>query len=149
MTQGDIEMTDLLTKPKPDDTGEIPRPVGEKTLRLVGEGTQNLAPYVNGLPPALRRPTVTLPIYVPIGGCRTVVPNDEDFVRPGQPAAPAPEPTPEPKPTVDDRALSDGEDVIWSYAPAPRHIGRHRRPSRWDWLTVPLAMAVQRIGRAL
>lgn len=149
-------MTDLLTKPKPDDTGEIPRPVGEKTLRIVvGEATQRLNPMIATAPfPALRRSDATgeIPHYnvggLINGGCRTVVPNDEDFVRPGQPVAPAPEPTPVPKPNVDDRALSNGEDVVWSYAPAPRHIGRHRRPSRWDWLTVPLAMAVQRLGSA-
>lgn len=131
-------MTDLLLRP--EDTGEIPTGVGEHTA--------NLAPYAGGLPPAFRRPTAVLTL-IEGRGCRTVVPNDEDFVRPGQPVAPAPEPTPAPKPTVDDRALADGEDVVWSYAPAPRHIGRHRRPSRWDWLTVPVAMAVQRIGRAM
>lgn len=144
-------MTDLLLKP--EDTGDIPR------TDAVGEGTRNLAPYVRNLPPTqvLRRANATgeIPLYVPaglinneptavlalIGGCRTVVPNDEDFVRPGQPGYPNPDPLPPPPPPKP----SD----VWEAAPAARHIGRHRRPSRWDWLTVPLAMAWQRIVGAV
>jgi hypothetical protein len=143
-------MTDLLIR-DPNDTGDIPA-VGEKTVRIVGEGTQNLAPYVHGLPPALRRPTASLPIYLPAAGCRRIVPNDEDFeTGPTQPAPqPVPAPGPPPTPVVDDRPRSGGEEVVWGYAdPADKYLGRHRRPSRWDWLTVPLSAAVQIIRAAL
>jgi hypothetical protein len=123
-------MTDLLLRP--EDTGEI--------LTGVGEHTANLAPYVAGLPPAFRRPTAVLTL-IEGRGCRTIEPNDEDFVRPGQPAPvelPTPPPAP-PKPAA-----------VWDYAPVePPRRGRHRRPSRWDWLTVPLSIAAQIIRAAL
>lgn len=50
-------MTDLLLRP--EDTGEIPtgpRPDPDQP----GEDTRNLAPYVYGLAPAMRRPTAVL-----------------------------------------------------------------------------------------
>lgn len=144
-------MTDLLTRDEPSDTGEIPRPVGEKTLRIVGEATQRLNPMIATAPfPALRRSDATgeIPHYnvggLINGGCRTVVPNDEDFVRPGQPVAPAPEPTPAPAPPVE---------------PEPEaYVGRHRRsddlpaevpPGRFGALRSVLASAWARVRRSM
>lgn len=127
-------MTDTLLKP--DDTGEIPR-------RDPGQTTTNLTWVTQA--PALRRPDATFKVEIIEGGCRTVVPNDEDFTTaPVEPPKLPPPPPPAPK--VDDR--SDGE-VIWTAAPAAPYVGLHRRPSRWDWLTVPLSMAVQRIRRSM
>lgn len=111
--------TDLLTR-DPNDTGEIP----------TAETTHNLAPYVVG-GPVLRRPDAVTALLV------TYTVTGETF----NPGHPNPDPLPPPPPPTP----SD----VWQAEPAPRYLGRHRRPSRWDWLTVPLAMAVQRIGRAL
>jgi hypothetical protein len=113
-------MTDLLLKP--EDTGDIP--AVETVRRRIDPGmtTQNMAPWVAGLAPALRRPTAVLRL-----------------VEASQPEPPRPLPAP---------TAPTGE-LIWDYAPEPPYQGRHRRPSRWDWLTVPLAMAWQRIGRSL
>lgn len=118
-------MTDLLLKP--EDTGEIPRTVpGEKTVRIVGEATQRLNPMIATAPfPALRRSDATgeIPRYDV-----TLLINGTT-VAPAQPAG----------------------KVIWQAPPAKpeTYLGRHRRPSRWDWLTVPLAIAVQRIVGAM
>lgn len=93
-------MTDLLLRP--EDTGEIPTGVGEHTA--------NLAPYAAGLPPAFRRPTAVLTL-IEGRGCRTIEPNDEDFVRPGQPA-PVELPTPPPPAPVEPEPAA--------------YVGRHR-----------------------
>lgn len=148
-------MTDLMLRP--EDTGEIPTGTGthafacdcdrcaERSAPSVGERTENLQPYLH-LPPALRRPTVVLTL---IEGHQRIVPDGEDILRPGDPGylAPAPanpttlppDPTPPPTPA----------DALWEAEPVPAYAGRHRRASRWDWLTVPLSAAVQRIRAAL
>lgn len=122
-------MTDLLIR-DPEDTGDIPTGVGERT--------ENLAPYVHGLAPALRRPTAVLDL---IGGCRRIDPNDDDFVKPGQPQPPQPLPDPTPPPQ-----------------PEQAYVGRHRAPEdtpadvppgRFGWLRSVLATAWQRIAGAL
>lgn len=134
-------MTDTLIRNEPHDTGEIPR-------TEPGQTTTNLTYLTQA--PAFRRPDATFKVSIIEGGCRTVVPNDEDFESPDELQGPQPKPRPLPKPTPKvDRPLSDGGEIIWTAAPAAPYVGRHRRPSRWDWLTVPLSMAVQRIGRAL
>lgn len=129
-------MTDVLTR-DPNESGEIP------LYREPGQTTTNLTWVTQA--PAFRRPDATFKVAIIEGGCRTVVPNDEDFTTaPVEPPKLPPPPPPAPK--VDD--LSVGE-VIWTAAPAAPYVGRHRRPSRWDWLTVPLSMAVQRIRRSM
>lgn len=105
---------------KPEDTGDIP--IGAATTDP-GMSTQNLAPYAGGLRPALRRPTAVLALVTK--------------------PSPPPVPLPPPPPKQDD-------EIVWSYAdPSDNYLGRHRKPSRWDWLTVPLAMGWQRIGRSM
>jgi len=140
-------MTDLLIRP--EDSGEIP-------AVDPGPDTRNLMPYVEGLPPAARRPTVPLLAdceatldgeLVPSGrgGCRRIDTSDEDEFGPQVPPPPKPlPPLPAPSPQ-DGRPLSAADEDAWreSWRPEP---GRHRRRSRWGWLTVPLAMLVQRIG---
>lgn len=125
-------MTDLLLKP--EDTGEIPR-------RDPGQTTTNLT-YITQSP-AFRRPDSTFEIPVIEGG---FLPGP-----PGTPPGPDPlPPPPPPTPKVDDRPLSEGEEIVWDSAPVERaYVGLHRRPSHWDWLTVPLSMAVQRIRRSM
>lgn len=128
-------MTDLLIR-DPNDTGDIPT-----VDSLAGEDTRNLAPYVNGLAPALRRPSAVLHL-IDRGGCRRIDPDDDDFVRPGE-VAPQPAPSPQPEPAPE-------PDSLWQEAPVVRMPrGRHRRPSRWDWLTTPLSAAVQIIRAAI
>jgi hypothetical protein len=143
-------MTDTLLKP--DDTGEIPR-------RDPGQTTRNLTPYLD-LPPAFRRPDATTELPVIEGGCRTVVPNDEDF-DPG-PTVPHPDPLPPPPPPtpkVDDRPLSPGEEIVWDAAAEPvAYVGRHRTPDdmpadvlpgRFGALRSVLASAWARIRRSM
>lgn len=117
-------MTDLLLKP--EDTGDIPR------TDAVGEGTRNLAPYVRNLPPTnvLRLYfTNELPLYVPTGGCRTVVPNDEDFQRPGTPPPPRPLPAPGPPPKPSGMGEYRERRSVLYVMPQRRpfaYAGRHR-----------------------
>jgi hypothetical protein len=130
-------MTDLLTR-DPNDTGEIP-------IAEPGQTTRNLTWITQA--PALRRPDATFKTGVVEGGCRTVVPNDEDFD--SGPIVPLPDPLPAPPPPapkVDDRPLSDGEEVAWTstWRPTvrtPGYVGRHRKVSRWDRVRVALAIA--------
>lgn len=107
------------------DTGDIPRLVGETTTRLttedreriVGEATENLKPYVDGLAQP-RRPDVTgeLPALrdVPLG----LSPADL-----AGPQKPVPIPTP-PKPGRDERLLGGWSDVTGelSEMPLPRPV---------------------------
>jgi hypothetical protein len=113
-------MTDLLLKP--EDTGEIPAvdPDAE---------TRNLTDAARRLPPTnvLRlympdAPTDEVPGYVEVHGVPVTL-DPADLVPASQPDPPRDPPPPPPPPTP----------------------GRHRRASRWDWLTVPLSIAVQRI----
>jgi hypothetical protein len=147
-------MTDTLLKP--DDTGEI-------RLRDPGQTTMNLAPYAAGLPPVLRRPDATTELPIIDGGCRTVVPNDEDFTTaPAEP--PKLPPPPPPAPQVDDRPLAVVEEIIWAAAALhPRdmpvaYVGRHRKPEdmpatvpagRFGGLRSVLASAWARVRRAM
>jgi hypothetical protein len=130
-------MTDVLLKP--DDTGEIP-------IAEPGQTTRNLTWITQA--PALRRPAATFKTDIVDGGCRTVVPNDEDFESPDelQGPQPKPRPLPAPKPKVDDRPLSPGEEIVWTstWRPTvrtPGYVGRHRKVSRWDRVRVALAIA--------
>jgi hypothetical protein len=143
-------MTDLLTRDEPSDTGEIPR------IDAVGEGTRNLQPYLHGLPPALRRPTAALPIYVPQGACRRIDWDDDEFQGPQPKPAPIPAP---PKPKVDDEILWDLATRLGVYKdkrsvlyvpsadrkPGPR--GRHRKPA--GPLRTALASAWARVRGAM
>jgi hypothetical protein len=136
-------MTDLLLKP--DDTGDIPA-AAEVTARInnylalpgrvdeVGEGTRNLAPYVAGLGPALRRPEAVLDL---IDAC--VLPNG-DLAGPDQPPPPRPLPAPGPP-------------------PKPAYVGRHRReeedvpaeepPARVGWLRSVLSAGWALVRRSM
>lgn len=135
-------MTDLLVKP--DDTGEIPRPVGETTERL--------HPMIATGPfPTIRRSDATgeQPVYRPSGfayldtevsRATVVIELIEGLVeRPDR--VPLPDPLPPPPPPKPAN--------VWQAEPEPAYVGKHRRPSRWDWLTVPLSAAVQIIRAAL
>ena len=158
-------MTDLLLKP--EDTGEIPTgpafdPANPGThawdcdcdccddageILAVGESTERLNDYLVPTGPfypgeTRRRPTVVEGLIESYGPHRKDLSDPDEFERVG-PTQPAPKPMPAPGPPP-----TPSGEVLWEYVPAP-YAGRHRRPSRWDWLTVPLAMAVQRIGRAL
>lgn len=133
-------MTDVLIR-DPNESGEIP------LYREPGQTTTNLTWVTQA--PAFRRPDATFKVEIIEGGCRTVVPNDEDFESPDELQGPQPKPRPLPKPTPKaDRPPSDGGEIIWTAAPETPYVGRHRRPSRWDWLSVPLSMAVQRLSAA-
>lgn len=146
-------MTDLLLKP--EDTGDIPlADTGETTRRMhpmIATGpfptlrSADADTVAEALPPrtigVVDQPRTSEPAAVLglIGSCRRIDPSDPDEFE-TVPPMPMPVPPPPPDPKVDD---------VWQ-APVERPaVGRHRRPSRWDWLTVPLAMAWQRIGRAL
>lgn len=145
-------MTDLLTRDEPSDTGEIPR------IDPVGEGTRNLAPYVHGLPPALRRPTAALPIYIPQGACRRIDWDDDEF-GPSAPPPPSPLPPNPAPPKVDDEIIWDLATRLGVYKdkrsvlyvpsadrkPGPR--GRHRKPA--GPLRAALATAWARIVGAM
>jgi hypothetical protein len=128
-------MTDILLKP--EDTGDIPRVEPDMT-------TRNLAGYALNPPPmkALRMADAT-------GEIPRWYNADEDFTTaPTEP--PKLPPPPPPAPRVDDRPLSVGEEIIWDSTPVRQaYVGLHRRPSRWDWLTVPLSMAAQRVWRSM
>lgn len=131
---------DLLTR-DPNDTGEIP-------AVDPGPDTRNLAPYI-GLPPALRRPTVEVPA---LAGCRATLDGElvpTGFQAPTDPRIPHPDPLPPPPPPTPGWHGSEDFPAPSRLVDVRTHVGRHRRPSRWDWLTVPLSMAVQRIRRPL
>lgn len=134
-------MTDTLIRNEPHDTGEIPR-------TEPGQTTTNLTWVTQA--PAFRRPDATFKVAIIEGGCRTVVPNDEDFTTaPVEPPKLPPPPPPAPK--VDD--LSVGE-VIWTatyvrpqvrpFAYAGRHRpGWHGKVRRFLFaVTAPLARAL-------
>jgi hypothetical protein len=107
------------------DLLERPEDTGEIPRTDTGMTTQNLGPYTADLPPAFRRPDAVLGL---IG----------EFTQPG---TPGPDPLPPPPPPA---------PSMWEYAPPVRpRRGRHRRPSRWDWLTTPLSAAVQIIRAAI
>jgi hypothetical protein len=137
-------MTDLLIHQDPSDTGEIP-------AVDPGQETRNLAAYAKNPPPftALRRPDAT-----------------GEFVITGELVGPQPKPRPlppMPKPKVDDRPLSEGEEVIWDRtwradAPAAGYVGRHRAPDdlpadvpagRFAALRAVLATAWARVRRSM
>lgn len=143
-------MTDVLIRDEPHDTGEIPRTEPGQTTRNLTWVTQA---------PAFRRPDATFELAIIEGGCRTVVPNDEDF-RPGPPGTPpGPDPLPPPPPPkVDDQHSAE---IVWAQGLAdsvfdaherwtstwrptvrtPGYVGRHRKVSRWDRVRVALAIA--------
>lgn len=90
-------MTDTLILEDPNDTGEIP-------TADPGPDTKNLAPYAV-LPPALRRPTVEVPVF-DLGDCRSTL--DGELVPTGgipgpDPTPPFPPPPPPPTPRFEDR----------------------------------------------
>lgn len=129
-----------------------PRDTGEIRLADPGQTTTNLT-YVTHAP-LYRRPDATTELPVIDGGCRTVVPNDEDF-DPGT-SVPMPDPLPlppPPTPAVDDRPLSDGEEIVWqaTYVRSPRrpfaYAGRHRPGWHGTWRRF-LADALAPLARA-
>lgn len=127
-------MTDTLID-EVNDTGEIPR-------TDPGQTTRNLTPYLN-LPPALRRPDATFELAVIDGGCRTVVPNDEDF-RPSAPSTPpGPDPLPPPPPPTPKRSVLYVMPKRRPFA----YAGRHRHGWHGTWrrfladVTAPLVRA--------
>lgn len=111
-------MTDLLTD-EVNDTGEIRHEPGQKTT--------NLTYITQG--PALRRPDATFEIPV-----IDAEPFQSDTPRRTQPNPDPLPPPPPPTPVVDDRPLSDGEEIVWDrstvYVRPPRrplaYAGRHR-----------------------
>lgn len=144
-------MTQTLS---PSDTGEIRRDPGETTTNLM---------FVLN-PPSFRRPDATTELPIIDGGCRTVVPNDEDF----EPSRPIPHPDPlppPPPPTPNDmaaaqpigplkRVLTDAEqDRYGVFAErrsvrieeyrldgrTPGYSRRHAKPSRWALVRATVA----------
>jgi hypothetical protein len=147
-----------MTRDEVNDSGEIPAAVGETTQRLRVDIATGVFPLVvrsalaETTAEAINRPETIGVVDQPrptrpaavldlIGACRRIDTSDPDEfeVLPTSPI-PMPVPPPPPDPQVDE---------VWEAPIVRPPVGRHRRPSRWDWLTVPLAMAWQRIGQAL
>lgn len=136
-------MTDLLTD-EVNDTGEIRHEPGQKTT--------NLTYITQG--PALRRPDATFEIPV-----IDAEPFQSDTPRRTQPNPDPLPPPPPPTPVVDDRPLSDGEEIVWDAVSAPdAYVGRHRaaddmpatvHAGRFGVLRSVLASAWTRVRRSM
>lgn len=157
-------MTDLLTY-DPSDTGDIPmadRPgraglADEPTREIqrpVGEATTRMPEFLATGPfPTLRRPELagelpynpqTIGLVEPTGGCRTIDPNDEDFLPgpPGTPPGPDPlPPPPPPTPRVDQGAAQPLFPLERVLTPGDVYVGRHRAPE-----DMPAAVPPGRFG---
>lgn len=111
----------MTTTISPHDTGDIP----------VGEATRNLAPFVAGLPPALRRPDASgeFPIVEPTAPARLVGAEELARLAAGETLI-----------LPDDATLVPLRQAVPTVyqRPAPMwHVGRHRKADPvWAWAAI-------------